>query len=167
MLYAVSLYLLLGRPVDWNQLKKRFKSHIPKLKNDVIGTFINTEMPKKIDRKGFLKKMLSGALGRNSWKNYSLYVGFDGNEFTLPSTLIKEQTATRTIELAVMTLEDNEQTLKAFSTLLTKNKEELREQLLRFPDINKLDNNEIFVLLVTLNELMSEAKLRLQSDLQI
>jgi AbiV family abortive infection protein len=163
MLYAASLYLLIGVPVDWNQLNKRLRNHISKLTNDAIGTFINTEIPKDVDRKAYLEKLLSGVRGRNSWKNNSLYVGFDGYDFTSPLKLIKEQAAARTIDLAVMTLRDNELILRVFSKLLTNNTAEFREELLQFSDIKKLDINELSRMLLSLNELMSEAKQNLKA----
>ena len=158
MLYAAGINLLLEKSVDWKQLRKRFNSHTSKLYSDVFGTFINTEMPQDFDKKTHLEKMLRGVHARNDLKNKSLYVGFDGNEFTKPTELIKEHTSLRTIELAIMSLSDYEIMNKHLSILKVKDKERLKDLFKAIPDWNNLDKETTIELMSCLNELMTQMR---------
>ena len=164
MLHAAEIYLLLEKPIDWKRLKKRFNSHISKLYNDALGTFINTEISQDVDRKAFLKNMLSNVRGSNNWKNKSLYVDFDGKNFTSPTDIIKEHMSLRTIELALMSLSDYEYEFKAFSVIRTKGNDWLREQFKSISDYITFDNEWNTELLLCINELTVELRRNLKRE---
>jgi AbiV family abortive infection protein len=158
MLYSAGINLLLEKSVDWKQLRKRFNSHTSKLYSDVFASFINTEMPQNFDKKTHLENMLSCVHGRNNMKNKSLYVGFDGKEFTKPKEIIKEHTSLRTIELAAISLSEYELINESFSVLKVKDKEQLKDQFKGIPDLNNLDKEASIELMLCINELMTQVR---------
>ena len=115
-------------------------------------------MPQDFDKKAHLEKMLSGVHGRNNFKNKSLYVGFDGNEFTKPTEIIKEHTSLRTIELAIMSMSDYELMNKSFSILKVKDKEQLKDQFKGIPDWENMDKETTIEIMSCINELMTQMR---------
>jgi AbiV family abortive infection protein len=127
MLYRAGLDVLLGNPVDWKNLYKRFRSHKHKIASDRLLSLASTgfslvRLKEISEGKGAplaAEESLVQTVSKRSldyWndrKNSSLYTEWADGAFQKPDDRFSELQAARTIRLAEFSAEDAERAVRS------------------------------------------------------
>lgn len=102
ILHAAGARMLAEIPVDWKTIMRRVRDHKSKLEQETLFQFL------LIGETSQLEKIPEIVDYRNDRKNASIYVGITDGRARLPSDLVSDFQAARTIELAKLSLEIEE-----------------------------------------------------------
>lgn len=101
MLYATGARILYGEDIDWKDTMKRLRDHKSNLRLETVHNAIfAAAMGEEESSSQMARNVQFHAEYRNNRKNASLYVGLDEGVISLPSEVVSERQAWRTIELA-------------------------------------------------------------------
>ena len=84
ILFATGYRIISGDSIDWGNVSKMFSNHISKLTQDELFEIITSKIGDR-EIPSDLAELRPKVKKRNSQKNASFYVNFDGDNFTEPS----------------------------------------------------------------------------------
>ena len=104
ILYRPLVQYIIGEKVDWKKIRKRFISHRSKIIGDRATT--HSLFGDDLEKKGVdIKRLFSGIDKTNEWKNLSIYVDWQNDNFISPSESITEKKAERNLEIALFRIQ--------------------------------------------------------------
>jgi len=150
MLLRIGLLTRINGEVNWKVFWKKFKDHKNKIINNSFWVLFFAQYVAGFDEKWYVENSQKVIDKKNDLKNNSLYVGFDGNKFYEPSSIVLFEKAELELKFAKATVimvdsikqnlfdlfdKDENELLRMFESLENYSKETLVEFLNYYEEI--------------------------------